>query len=242
MIPVFNKLGVTKVINLKENVKAMIFSLLYRVCEGKYAAFVNKDTILTEHWLDNLLTCLQFYPNAVMSVPSMPSTSNRQGMVAEFTPENAVAVAKAHNHPCPYLWEERCILMPVIALYDVPLVLQTAIFILWNLGIMISVCVREEPAFSRFSVWIPGSTIMEVFPVKLTRSITGPFLKEECCFRQNMALIPGEITIVMIPISYLTLILPSHSSLWTFPCWPLTLVSGQMCWNLKYSLICTKEG
>lgn len=68
----FEALGITKVINLKENVKTMIFSLLYRVCEGKYAAFVNNDTILTEHWLDNLLTCLQLYPNAIMSVPSTP--------------------------------------------------------------------------------------------------------------------------------------------------------------------------
>nr|WP_288825936.1 glycosyltransferase [uncultured Clostridium sp.] len=115
----FESLGITKVITLKQNVKTMIFSLLYRVCEGKYAAFVNNDTILTEHWLDNLLTCLQFYPNAVMSVPSTPNTSNRQGMIAEFTPENAEEVAKDHNRPCPYLWEERCRLMPVIALYDV---------------------------------------------------------------------------------------------------------------------------
>lgn len=115
----FESLGITKVITLKQNVKTMIFSLLFRVCEGKYATFVNNDTILTEHWLDNLLTCLQFYPNAVMSVPSTPNTSNRQGMVAEFTPENAEEVAKAHNRPCPYLWEERCRLMPVIALYDV---------------------------------------------------------------------------------------------------------------------------
>lgn len=115
----FESLGITKVINLKENVKAMIFSLLYRVCEGKYAAFVNNDTILTEHWLDNLFTCLQFYPNAVMSVPSTPNTSNRQGMIVEFTPENAETTAKAHNQPCPYLWEEKCRLMPVIALYDV---------------------------------------------------------------------------------------------------------------------------
>lgn len=115
----FESLGITKVITLKQNVKTMIFSLLFRVCEGKYAAFVNNDTILTEHWLDNLLTCLQFYPNAVMSVPSTPNTSNRQGMIAEFTPENAEEVAKDHNRPCPYLWEERCRLMPVIALYDV---------------------------------------------------------------------------------------------------------------------------
>ena len=115
----FESLGITKVINLKKNVKTMIFSLLYRVCEGKYAAFVNNDTILTEHWLDNLLTCLQFHPNAIMSFPSTPNTSNLQGMAAEFNPENAEATAKAHNRPCPYLWEERCRLMPVIALYDV---------------------------------------------------------------------------------------------------------------------------
>ena len=115
----FESLGITKVITLKENVKAMIFTLLYRVCEGRYAAFVNNDTILTDRWLDNLFTCLQHYPNAVMAVPSTPNTSNRQGITADFAPENAEATAKAHNNTCPNLWEERCRLMPVIALYDV---------------------------------------------------------------------------------------------------------------------------
>lgn len=115
----FESLGVKKVITLKENVRTMIFPLMYRVCEGKYAVFVNNDTILTEHWLDNLLTCLQLHPDAVMAVPSTPNTSNRQGMTVEFTPENAEAIAGPHNQPSPFLWEERCRLMPVIALYDV---------------------------------------------------------------------------------------------------------------------------
>lgn len=114
----FKELGVRKVLTLKENVKAMIFSLMYRVCEGKYAVFVNNDTILTSRWLDNLLICIQSDPDIISVSPSTPNTSNRQGMVAEFTPENAEEVAKKHNTPCPYLWEERCRLMPVIALYD----------------------------------------------------------------------------------------------------------------------------
>lgn len=114
----FKELGVRKVLTLKENVKAMIFSLMYRVCEGKYGVFVNNDTILTSNWLDNLLICIQSSPDIISVVPSTPNTSNRQGMIAEFTPENAEEVAKKHNNPCPYLWEERCRLMPVIALYD----------------------------------------------------------------------------------------------------------------------------
>ncbi|WP_077612124.1 glycosyltransferase family 2 protein [Clostridium sp. Marseille-P2415] len=115
----FSQLGVRKVITLKENVKAMIFSLMYRVCEGKYAAFVNNDTILTEHWLDNLLACIRSDPMIISAAPSTPNTSNRQGMVEEFTPENAEEKAEKHNQSSPYLWEERCRLMPVIALYDV---------------------------------------------------------------------------------------------------------------------------
>lgn len=114
----FKELGIRKVLTLKENVKAMIFSLMYRVCEGKYAAFVNNDTILTSNWLDNLLTCIQSAPDIISVAPSTPNTSNRQGMVADFTPENAEEEARKHNTPCPYLWEERCRLMPVIALYD----------------------------------------------------------------------------------------------------------------------------
>ncbi|MEY8356414.1 glycosyltransferase [Lachnospiraceae bacterium 54-53] len=115
----FSSLGVRKVITLKENVKAMIFTLMYQVCEGKYAAFINNDTILTEHWLDNLLTCIQSDPQIISAVPSTPNTSNRQSMSEVFTPENAEKTAEQHNRSDPGLWEERCRLMPVIALYDI---------------------------------------------------------------------------------------------------------------------------
>ena len=115
----FNQLPVQKVITLKQNVKTMIFSLMYRVCEGKYAVFVNNDTILTERWLDNLLFCIQLDPDIISAAPSTPHTSNRQGMVEDFTPENAEEKAEKHNRPIPYLWEERCRLMPVIAIYDI---------------------------------------------------------------------------------------------------------------------------
>ena len=115
----FKELGIRKVLTLKRNVKAMIFSLMYRVCEGKYAAFINNDTILTSNWLDNLLTCIQSDPDIISVAPSTPNTSNLQGMVDEFTPESAEEKAKSHNVKCPYLWEERCRLMPVIALYDI---------------------------------------------------------------------------------------------------------------------------
>ena len=114
----FDQLPIRKVITLKENVKTMIFSLMYRVCEGKYAVFVNNDTILTSHWLDNLLACIRSDPKIVMVTPSTPNTSNRQSMTEELTPENVEEKAKLHNQSNPYLWEERCRLMPVIALYD----------------------------------------------------------------------------------------------------------------------------
>lgn len=115
----FKELGIRKVLTLKQNVKAMIFSLMFRVCEGKYAAFINNDTILTSNWLDNLLTCIQSEPDIISVAPSTPNTSNRQGMIEDFTPENAEEIAKSHNVKCPYLWEEKCRLMPVIALYDI---------------------------------------------------------------------------------------------------------------------------
>ena len=115
----FSQLPVKKVITLKQNVKTMIFSLMYRVCEGKYAVFVNNDTLLTAHWLDNLLFCIQSDPDIISVAPSTPHTSNRQGMVEDFTPENAEEKAEKHNRPIPYLWEERCRLMPVIAIYDI---------------------------------------------------------------------------------------------------------------------------
>ncbi|WP_277409068.1 glycosyltransferase family 2 protein [Lacrimispora xylanisolvens] len=236
----FESLGITKVINLKENVKTMIFSLLYRVCEGKYAAFVNNDTILTEHWLDNLLTCLQFNPNAIMSVPSTPNTSNRQGMLAELTPENAEAKAKAHNRPCPYLWEERCRLMPVIALYDVDKVntigfadryFHTMEF--WDDDFSLRARRAGFHQILCLDTWCYhyGSISGKDDQIKYRT-----LLMEDCCSRQNMGLIPGKIIIVMIPTSYLTLSLPFHSNLRKYPHLSLIQASEPMFCSLKHSL------
>ncbi|MEY8356417.1 glycosyltransferase [Lachnospiraceae bacterium 54-53] len=115
----FESLGIRKVLTLKENVKTMIFSLMYRVCQGKYAVFVNNDTILTSHWLDNLLACIKSDETIISVVPSTPNTSNLQSMTVRLTPENVQEEAKNHNKTNPLLWEERSRLMPVIALYDI---------------------------------------------------------------------------------------------------------------------------
>ena len=117
-------LGVDKkVIYLKRNVKTMIFSLAFRVCEGEYFLFVNNDTLVTAGWLDNLLTCIESDPNFISATPCTPNTSNYQSDLTSLYPFNSPSEVLGHiNHSNPALWEERARIMPVIALYRTELV------------------------------------------------------------------------------------------------------------------------
>lgn len=117
-------LGVDKkVIYLKRNVKTMIFSLAFRICEGEYFLFVNNDTLVTAGWLDNLLTCIESDPNFISATPCTPNTSNYQSDLTSLYPFHSPAKVLDHiNQSNPSLWEERARIMPVIALYRTELV------------------------------------------------------------------------------------------------------------------------
>lgn len=114
----FDNLNIEKVIELKKNVKTSIFTLAYRICEGEYFLFINNDTIVTEGWLDNLMTCIKSNPNIISATPCTPNTSNYQCDLDGRYLFNSLKEVMAHrNVSDPLLWEERARIMPVIALY-----------------------------------------------------------------------------------------------------------------------------
>ena len=111
-------LNIKKTIVLKQNVKTLIFSLAFRICEGEYFLFINNDTLLTKGWLDNLITCIESDPAIISATPCTPNTSNLQSDVdGLYTYRTPLEAARHQNHSIPRLWEERARIMPVIALY-----------------------------------------------------------------------------------------------------------------------------
>lgn len=117
-------LGVEKkLIHLRKNVKALIFSLAYRASEGEYFLFVNNDTLVTKGWLDNLLLCMESDPLIVSATPCTPNTSNLQSdLEGRYSFSSVEDVLRHENHSIPALWEIRARIMPVIALYRSELV------------------------------------------------------------------------------------------------------------------------
>ena len=112
-----------KIVSFRKNVKTLIFSLAFRICEGEYFLFVNNDTLVTTGWLDNLLTCIESDPMIISATPCTPNTTNRQSDIEGLYPYKTTKDTLLHkNHSNPALWEERARIMPVIALYRSALV------------------------------------------------------------------------------------------------------------------------
>lgn len=116
-------LGIKKAIQFKENVKAMIFTLAMRICEGEFAVFVNNDTIVTEGWLDNLMRCIESDPQIICAAPMTSNVANIQEYKAEYKSLDELQIfAKSFNVSDPLKWELRTRIMPVIAVYRLSLV------------------------------------------------------------------------------------------------------------------------
>lgn len=109
-----------KRLHFKENVRMMMFSSALRVCEGKYAAFVSNDTVVTKDWLELLLRCIRSDPAIVSATPTTPNISNFQGTPESYrNMEEMARFAAEFNRHNPSKWERRARIMPVIALYDI---------------------------------------------------------------------------------------------------------------------------
>ncbi|WRS26214.1 glycosyltransferase [Oscillospiraceae bacterium MB08-C2-2] len=116
----FESIPGAKVLHFKENVRMIMFSAAFRVCEGRYAAFVSNDTVVTKDWLTLLLQCLKSDSTIVSATPTTPNVSNMQGIPEHYqTMEEMTRFAESYNHSDPQKWERRARIMPVIAVYDI---------------------------------------------------------------------------------------------------------------------------
>ena len=79
-----------------------------RICEGRYVLSVSNDVIVTENYLDNLITCIESDPKIAMVVPTTPNVSNLQTIPGQYsTLEEMHTFAKENNVSDPTRWEER---------------------------------------------------------------------------------------------------------------------------------------
>lgn len=79
-----------------------------RICEGRYVLSVSNDVIVTENYLDNLITCIESDPKIAMIVPTTPNVSNFQTIPAQYSTLDEMHIfAKENNDSDPTRWEER---------------------------------------------------------------------------------------------------------------------------------------
>lgn len=108
-----------KKINFEQNVGGdRAFNEGIDQAEGEYTVFLNNDLILTENWLDNLITIMESDLKIGIAVPACNSSSNFQTISLEYY--NTIQlqeVAKKYNKSNPRLWEERLRLMLYAAIF-----------------------------------------------------------------------------------------------------------------------------
>ena len=75
---------------------------------GEFIVLLTDDSIVTERWLEQLLTCMQSDPKIGMVVPMTSNTSNRQCVEFPYhSYEEMHKFARKFNHSDPAKWEDR---------------------------------------------------------------------------------------------------------------------------------------
>lgn len=98
---------------------------------GRYICVLGNDTIVTHHWLKNLLTCMKSDSTIGMVVPVSSNVSNLQEVNLPYkTWDEMQQAAKKFNRSDPRLWEERLRLMTPGILYRKEVLLALG----WPLG------------------------------------------------------------------------------------------------------------
>lgn len=105
----FNTLANEKKINFECNVGGdTAINAGLKLAEGKYTLFLSNDLVLTPHWLDNLLTCMESEKNVGMVVPACSASSNYQQVNLTYNDmEEMFQAAAVYNVSNPHKWEER---------------------------------------------------------------------------------------------------------------------------------------
>ena len=109
-----------QIIRITKNITGVyaINNVLRRL-NTKYIAVVNNDIIVTEGWLDNLLTCAESDDNIGMICPASTNVSNyQQENLGGFNNSEEMQMKAAlFNKSNPAKWEEKIRLIPTAALY-----------------------------------------------------------------------------------------------------------------------------
>ncbi|MVP00669.1 glycosyltransferase [Paenibacillus lutrae] len=105
-----------KVINLYKNTGPTLAYLIgLRAAEGRVLATVSNDVIVTENWLENLLTCLDSDSSIGIVVPTTSNISNGQDISVSYqTIEEMQQFSRNYNVSDPSKWFERERLCPFL--------------------------------------------------------------------------------------------------------------------------------
>lgn len=107
-----------KVIHIKNNVRMYMFALAGMICKGEFLALINNDTIVSEHWAEQLLVAIKSDPNIALVSPLTPNTSNLQAPLhPDNGPDEFIDWANQHNHSNRELWSDRARILPTIGVY-----------------------------------------------------------------------------------------------------------------------------
>ena len=115
----FKSLPNKKKISFSENVGVCkAFNRGFQMAEGKYILNVSNDIIVTTHWLDNLLICMNTDPKIGMIVPICDASCNYQQIALPYqTMDEMQIAAERYNISNPDLWEERLKLSNYAGIY-----------------------------------------------------------------------------------------------------------------------------
>lgn len=114
----FESLHTGKVIHLKKPVRTYMFPLMAQICQGKYLCYVSNDVLVTVHWAELLLNCMESDPRIIEAVPATPNISNYQSNeVPSADPQEFILWANKHNRTDPTHWDDRARLMPPLGMY-----------------------------------------------------------------------------------------------------------------------------
>lgn len=114
----FKSLGIEKVIRFKRNNRMFVFPTMSQVCEGKYLAFVSNDILVSEHWAELLLSCMESDPDIIAAAPATPNTPNLQALgLPDLRPDAFLSWAASHNRDDSSMWDDRARIMPTMAVY-----------------------------------------------------------------------------------------------------------------------------
>ncbi len=108
-----------KILHITKNVGAGFPSTQIALSDLRdYVAILADDNIVTEHWLDNLLTCIKSDPKIGMVTPVGNNMSNLQTVELKYSSfEEMQEKAADYNVSDPKKWEERLRLITLGTLY-----------------------------------------------------------------------------------------------------------------------------